>query len=177
LTHCGSAILSTSGDDQGRYAHALILLRYPLDMRFPAPVEQNDLDACLANYGKPGYEVGMLGNFYSIVACQLGDRSLANRLLLSVLHSYPHAPFYAMTETPTNGRAVFLTGEGAFLQQIIFGFTGLRFTAKGLTPEYHPELPAAWSSLELHNIVVRGKRVDVRVDKSGNISMAPPRSQ
>jgi trehalose/maltose hydrolase-like predicted phosphorylase len=165
--------LEHSGDEQGHYAHALILLTYPLDMRFPALVARNDLAECLANYGKPGYEVGMLGNIYSVVASQLGERDLATRLFLSVLHSYPHPPFYAMTETPTNGRAVFLTGEGAFLQQIIFGFTGLRFTANGLAPEYHPELPATWRSLELHNIMVRGRRVNVRVEKSGKMSITP----
>lgn len=162
-----------SGDEQGRYAHALILLTYPLAIKFPDAVKRNDLDACLENFGKPGYQVGMLGNFYSIVASELGDRSLAWRLFTSMLHSYSHPPFDVMTETPSNGRGVFLTAEGAFLQQIIFGFTGLRFTAKGLAPVHPPELPAAWNSIELRNIMIRGKRFDVRVGRGKKISITP----
>ncbi len=165
--------LEHSGDEQGRYAHALILLTYPLELPFSDQVRRNDLNACLANFGKPGYEVGMLGNFYSIVASQLGDGELAGRLFLSTLESYAKPPFDAMTETPTNGRAVFLTAEGAFLQQIIFGFTGLRFTDQGLAPEYPPQLPPGWQSLELRNIQIRGKRFNVRVERGHQIRITP----
>jgi trehalose/maltose hydrolase-like predicted phosphorylase len=153
--------LEHSGDVNGNYAHALILMTYPLDMKFSSSIERHDLDACLQNYGKPGYEVGMLGNIYSIVASQLEDRDLAYKLFSSLVNSYAHKPFEDMTETPSNGRAVFLTAEGAFLQQVIFGFTGLRLTDNGLQAEYPPLLPPTWQSLELRGIESRGKSYDV----------------
>ncbi|HET9177274.1 MAG TPA: hypothetical protein VFQ24_02845 [Terriglobia bacterium] len=163
--------LEHSGDEEGKYAHALILLTYPLGLNFPGAVEQNDLDACLKNFGKPGYEVGMLGNFYSIVASELGKCDLAYKLFLSMIRSYAQPPFEAMTETPGNGRAVFLTAEGAFLQQVIFGFTGLRFTDNGLEARYPPLLPPTWQSLELRGIKSRGKIYDVRVTSANKLVM------
>ncbi len=165
--------LEHSGDEQEKYAHALMLLTYPLGMKFSDTIKQNDLDACLMNFGKPGYEVGMLGNFYSIVASELGNRNLAYKLFLSMIRSYAQPPFKAMTETPSNGRAVFLTAEGAFLQQVIFGFTGLRLTDDGLKAEYPPLLPPTWQSLELRGIKSRGKTYDVKVTSTNKLVMTP----
>ena len=162
-----------SGDEEGEYAHALILLTYPLEMEFADGIKRNDLNACLKNFGKPGYEVGMLGNFYSVAASELGDQNTAYRLFLSTMRSYAKPPFYAMTETPDNNRTVFLTAEGAFLQQIIFGFTGLRFTNDGLTKKYKPLLPPSWQSLELRFIKIRGKSYNFRVTNENRLTMTP----
>ena len=147
-------------------------LGFSLTAGAPAQVTRNDLQECLHNFGKPGYEVGMLGNFYSIVASELGDRDLAYKLFLSMLRSYAKPPFYAMSETPGNNRFVFLTAEGAFLQLVIFGFTGLRFSHEELTRKYQPLLPPAWQSLELRGVNVKGKRYDIRVGQDGGLSMA-----
>jgi len=163
--------LEHAGDEAGQFAHALILLTYPLDVGFPDVVKRHDLQACLKNFGKPGYEVGMLGNFYSIVASELKDRDLAYKLFMSTIRSYAQPPFYAMTETPSNGRAVFLTAEGAFLQQVIFGFTGLRLTDEGLKGQYPPSLPLTWQSLEIRGISSRGKRYDIRVTSDNKLTM------
>jgi trehalose/maltose hydrolase-like predicted phosphorylase len=168
----GQHHLEHGGDTSGQYAHALILLTYPLEMDFPAQVKRNDLQECLRNFGKPGYEVGMLGNFYSVVASELGDRDLAYKLFLSMLRSYAKPPFYAMSETPGNNRFVFMTAEGAFLQQVIFGFTGLRFSEEGLTRKYPPLLPGVWQSLDLRGVNVKGKRYDIRVGRDGTLTMA-----
>lgn len=144
--------LAHAGDTAGDYAHGLILLTYPLNLNFSNAVKRNDLAACLKTFGKPGYEVGMMGNLYSIVAAQLGDRELASNLFTSMIRSYAHPPYDAMTETPTDGRAVFLTAEGAFLLPAL--------------------LPPAWRSLELHGIVSRGKCYEVRVWGDGKLTMS-----
>jgi trehalose/maltose hydrolase-like predicted phosphorylase len=162
-----------AGDEAGNYASLLILLTYPLEMNSTDELKRNDLRACLRTYGQPGYEVGMPGNFYSVVASELGDRELAYKLFIDIIRFYAKPPFYPMTETPSNNRSVFLTGEGAFLQQIVFGFSGLRFTDDGLKSVYPPQLPPTWQSLELHGIQVRGRRLDVRVGPGNTISMIP----
>ncbi len=163
--------LEHDGDVEGKYAHALALLIYPLELDSPENVKRNDLQSVLRNFGKPGYEVGMFGNFYSIIASELGDRDLAYRLFLDMLRSYAKPPFYAMSETPGNNRFVFLTAEGAFLQQILFGFTGLRFTREGLSPKYPPLLPPTWQSLELRGLNVKGTKRTVRVGQGGKLVM------
>ena len=90
-----------------------------------------------------------------------------------MIRSYAQPPFDAMTETPSNNRAVFLTAEGAFLQQVIFGFTGLRLTDDGLKGSYAPLLPPGWQSLELHHIPIRGRFYDARIDSQNRLTIVP----
>ncbi len=99
------------------------------------------------------------------------DGDLAYRLFLDMLRSYAKPPFYAMSETPANNRFVFLSAEGAFLQQILFGFTGLRFSQEGLTAKYPPLLPPTWQSLELRNISIKGRKHSVRIEQGGKLEL------
>ena len=161
--------LEHTGDFEGKYAHTLPMLTYPLEMDRPDEVKRNDLNLALRNFGKPGYEVGMLGNFYSIVASELGEGELASRLFLDTMRSYAKPPFYGMSQTPANNRFIFLTAEGAFLQQLIFGFTGLRFSNGGLSPRFPPVLPAGWQSLDLRGINLNGKKHTVRIQQGGKL--------
>ncbi len=72
-----------------------------------------------------------------------------------------------LSETPTNDAVNFVTGAGGFLQQVIFGWTGLRMGEGGLDPAFPALLPSHIPRLVLRNVQVRGKRYDVVVDSSG----------
>jgi trehalose/maltose hydrolase-like predicted phosphorylase len=61
----------------------------------------------------------------------------------------------------------FVTGAGGFLQQVIFGYTGLRFGTTGVAPAFAPILPSSVRRLVLRNVHVGGKRYDVVVDSAG----------
>jgi len=85
-------------------------------------------------------------------------------------HSYRahiKGPFLMLSETPANDAVNFVTGAGGFLQQVIFGWTGLRIGERGLEPAFPPLLPSSVKRLVLRNISVRGKRYDVIVDSAG----------
>ena len=69
--------------------------------------------------------------------------------------------------SPTNDAVNFVTGAGGFLQQVIYGWTGLRLGERGLEPTFPPVLPSTVKRLVLRKIQVRGKRYDVIVDASG----------
>ncbi len=58
-----------------------------------------------------------------------------------------------------------ITGAGAFLQQFMYGFTGLRLSEKGLVQEYTPMLPSGVKRLALRNVTVRGRRKDIEIQK------------
>jgi trehalose/maltose hydrolase-like predicted phosphorylase len=73
--------------------------------------------------------------------------------------------FPARNERPS----IFLTAEGAFLQQSIFGFTGLRFSSGGLSPRFPPMLPAGWQDLELRGINLNGKKRTIRIQQGGKL--------
>jgi trehalose/maltose hydrolase-like predicted phosphorylase len=73
-----------------------------------------------------------------------------------------------LSETPDKKDAVnFVTGAGGFLQQVIYGYTGLRLGEKGLMPEFAPVLPSRITRLVLRNVYSQGKRYDVVVDSAG----------
>ena len=75
----------------------------------------------------------MMGStLLSVDAAELGDRALLDSLLP---HSYPAAAAGALPDAVGDARkndAVnFVTGAGGFLQQVIFGYTGLRIGREG----------------------------------------------
>ena len=103
----------------------------------------------------------------AVDAAELGDRALVDSLLP---HSYQHwlkGPFLMLSETPTNNAVNFLTGAGSFLQQVIYGYTGLRWGEDGLEPVFEPVLPSGITRLALRNVYSRGQRYDIVVDSRG----------
>jgi trehalose/maltose hydrolase-like predicted phosphorylase len=83
-------------------------------------------------------------------------------------------PFNARTETANNNVAYFMTGSGAYIQNLVYGFTGLRTRAQGLVEAYPPVLPQEWRSLTLKNVSFRGQHMDIRVarDASGAVRLS-----
>jgi hypothetical protein len=47
----------------------------------------------------------------------------------------------------------------------LYGFSGLRVAEKGLVEAYPPILPAAWKSMTLKNIKIRGEHYDFIIDR------------
>jgi len=111
----------------------------------------------------------MMGStLLSVDAAELGDRALLDSLLPHSYRSWIQGPFLMLSETPDKKDAVdFLTGAGGFLQQVIYGWTGLRVGDKGLEPAFPPLLPSRIKRLTLRNLYSRGKRYDVVVDSTG----------
>ena len=72
-----------------------------------------------------------------------------------------------LSETPANHAVNFLTGAGGFLQQVIYGYTGLRVGNGGLETRFPPVLPSHIRRLVLRGVHVRGKAYDVIVDSAG----------
>ena len=78
-------------------------------------------------------------------------------------------PFNVRTETATNNTGYFITAAGGLLQNILYGFSGLRIEPEGLVATYPPVLPPTWTSLTLRGIHFRGatRTVTIRRDASG----------
>ena len=81
----------------------------------------------------------------SVGAAELGDRRLVDSLLPYSYRNHLKGPFLLPSETPTNNAVGFLTGAGGFLQQVIFGYTGLRLGDRGLEPAFPPDAALAAS--------------------------------
>ncbi len=141
------------------------LLTYPLELPMSERVSFNDLDYALRLLAQQGAGGMMTITLYPLVAAQLNQRTLIDSLLVRKTYErYPHGPFMVLSETPTNQSVNFLTGAGGFLQQFIFGYTGLRLTEYGLVPKFKPILPSSIKKLTVHNVHSRGKRFDAVVE-------------
>jgi hypothetical protein len=143
------------------------LLAYPLGVPMSPRAKRAQLEQAVARLLQEGPGAMMGSTILSVGAAELNDRTMVDSLLP---HSYrPHlkGPFLMLSETPTNDAVNFVTGAGGFLQQVIFGWTGLRLGERGLEPAFAPLLPSGVQRLILCNVSVRGKRHDVIVDHAG----------
>ena len=143
------------------------LLAYPLGIPMSARAKRAHLDQAVKQLLKGGGGAMMGSTLLSVGAAELGNRAMIDSLLPHSYRGHLKGPFLMLSETPTNDAVNFVTGAGGFLQQVIFGYTGLRLGEQGLEPAFPPLLPSRISRLLLRNLHVRGKRYDVLVDSTG----------
>lgn len=137
-----------------------ILLQYPLEMKQDHEVIKDNLKYAVDEMEKSGGGVMMGVTFMPIVAAQLNDYTLFNKLVPQTYEHNLKPPYNVITETAKNVNYNFLTGAGGFLQQVIFGYTGLRITDDGLNSSFKPMLPNGVTKLELRNFKYRGSAYD-----------------
>ncbi len=140
------------------------LLWYPLDRSYSAQQTRQAIEAMLSRVRNQRSGAMMGTEFYPILAAQIGDRSAIGQLLGPLCFPYLRPPFQVIAETPRNENTNFLTGAGAFLQQFIFGYTGLRLGSNGLERKFRPTLPPGLRRVVLKNITVRGRRETLTFD-------------
>ena len=143
------------------------LLAYPLGVQMSDRAKRRTLEPAVRKLttGPGGALMGAA--LLSVDAAELGDRALVDSLLPFSYERWMQGPFLMLSETPTNKAVHFLTGAGSFLQQVIFGYTGLRIGDSGLEPAFPPVLPSRIKRLVLRGIHVRGQRYDVILDAGG----------
>jgi trehalose/maltose hydrolase-like predicted phosphorylase len=152
---------------------AVPLLAYPLALPMSDDVKRNDLMHTVKQLeSRPRRSAMMSHVLYPVVAAELDDQALVDRLVRPSYEGHLRPPFDAIAERPIDDAVNFVTGAGAFLQQVIFGYTGLRLTADGLAPVYKPTLPAGIRRIVLRNFFSRGTTLDIVVDR-GRARFAP----
>ncbi|MGN6192474.1 MAG: glycoside hydrolase family 65 protein, partial [Rhodanobacteraceae bacterium] len=72
------------------------------------------------------------------------------------------------TETATNNAGYLLATSAGFVQNFLYGLSGLRINDNGLDAEYAPILPPDWKSVTLRDISFRGKHYDVTIGRGAN---------
>ncbi len=143
------------------------LLAYPLGIPMSVRAKRAHLDQAVRQLLSGGEGAMMGSTLLSVGAAELGDRAMVDTLLPHSYRSHLKGPFLMLSETPTNDAVDFVTGAGGFLQQVIYGYTGLRFGAKGIEPAFAPILPSSVKRLVLRNVHIGGRRYDVVVDSTG----------
>ena len=107
----------------------------------------------------------MLLAMIDVEAAELGDAKAAEYWLQRQQGGFLKPPFDVRSETVTNNTTHILATSAGFLQDFLFGFSGLRITETGLEQRYGPILPESVGSLELRNIKFRGDRTDYLITR------------
>ncbi|GGA49712.1 kojibiose phosphorylase [Dyella nitratireducens] len=153
----------------------LPLLSYPsLDMPMSAQVRRSDYQYATQALEHAQHMNSMGFEPLSIAAATAGNQAEASKwfeanLTLNVIKP----PFNVRTETPTNNTGYFMTASGGLLQNILYGFTGLRIEEQGLMQAYPPMLPPHWKRLTLKHLTFRGQPMDITLqrDAGGNVTI------
>jgi protein-glucosylgalactosylhydroxylysine glucosidase len=139
------------------------LLSYPLAIPMSEDAKRNNFSNAVKAQDAEGTGAMMGCTFLPIVAAELGDRASFDRLIPISYQEHLRPPFNSFSETPKNNATNFVTGAGGLLQQVVFGYTGLRLTEDGLTKKFAPMLPSGVTKLSLKNFRVRGKAFNLEV--------------
>jgi trehalose/maltose hydrolase-like predicted phosphorylase len=144
------------------------LLSYPsLDLQMSQKVRRNDYDYIMISVRQGHHEPHGMGMApASIAAAAAGDTASAVAWLQRNFSSgLIKPPFNVRTETTTNNTGYFVTASGGFLQNLLYGFSGLRVAEKGLVEAYPAILPAEWKSMTLKDVTIRGEHYDIIIDR------------
>ncbi|HEY0230927.1 MAG TPA: glycoside hydrolase family 65 protein [Dokdonella sp.] len=147
---------------------SLPMLSLPsLDAAMSAQVRRNDYERALRPILASHHDPNSMGLApMSISAAINGDLDNAVRWLQgNFTGDVLKGPFNVRTETARNNTGYFVTASAGFLQNLVYGFTGLRIEDKGLVEAYPPMLPPSWTSLTLKRIAFRGAHYDIRVER------------
>jgi len=140
------------------------LLAYPLALPMSAAAKRNDLAAAVGRLKTEGGGAMMTVTLYAVVAGELGERALVDTLMPFSYREHLRPPFAVLAETAHNQAVNFLTGAGAFLQQVVYGWAGLRLGDNGVKPAFRPAPPSSVRRLTLTNVPVRSGRYDIIVE-------------
>jgi len=150
---------------------SLPMLSLPaLDLAMNPQVRRNNYDAAIGPVLSSSRDPNSMGLApLSITAATVGDETHAIAWLeKNFTGGVVKSPFAVRTETATNNTGYFITASAGFLQNLIFGLTGLRIEDSGLNPAYPPLLPPSWRSMTLKNVAFRGKRYDIHVERTAD---------
>ena len=136
------------------------LLQYPWGYAMPSKLALDDI-----NYYVPRTDPG--GPSMSDAVNLIDNASLGTPGCASYVYTErSYEPFIRdvfdqFSETRTGGAFTFMTGIGGFLQEFLYGYSGMRWGANSV--ELNPSLNAEIGGIVLHNLQWRGRTFTVTI--------------
>ncbi|MBU6258109.1 MAG: glycoside hydrolase family 65 protein [Burkholderiales bacterium] len=155
---------------------SLPMLALPsLDLARSAAVRRNDYDYAMQPIRDSRRDPNSMGYAPNSIAAAVAgnDAEAIAWFRRSLTTAAVKPPFNVRTESAENNAGYFVTSSAGAVQNLIYGFSGLRLEPGGLVPRYAPLLPGTWKSLTLKGLTVRGKRFDIvlRRGASGRVEL------
>jgi trehalose/maltose hydrolase-like predicted phosphorylase len=142
------------------------LLQYPWAYPMSAGVAQNDLDYYVPRSDPGGPSMSDAVN--SIDTSALGSPGCASYVYTErSIEPFIRDVFDQFSETKTGGAFTFMTGIGGFLQEFLYGYSGLRFDALGV--QLAPSLSGGIGGIVLHQLRWQGRTFNVAIGRRGTI--------
>ena len=138
----------------------VVMLQYPWQYPMPSRVANADL-AYYAPRVDPVFGPSMTDAIHSIDSAALGDACASWTYLERSSTPFERGPFDQFAETRHGGTFTFLTGMGGFVQEFVYGFTGVRWNADALV--LAPLLPPQMRGLTLTGLSWQGRHFDVAI--------------
>jgi trehalose/maltose hydrolase-like predicted phosphorylase len=136
------------------------LLQYPLHVPMSHSLALRDLNyyAARSDPGGPS----MTDAISAIDAADLGVPGCsAGVYTLRSVEPFMRDPFDQFSETRTGGAFTFMTGIGGFLQEFLYGYSGMRFDDRAVRLD--PILAGGMGGVVLHGVAWHGRRFTVAV--------------
>ncbi len=138
----------------------MTLLQYPWEFPMPASVAQNDLNFYVPRTDPTGPSMSDAVN--SIDSSNLGSPGCASFVYTERSYQpFIRDVFDQFSETKTGGAFTFMTGIGGFLQEFLYGYSGLRWESGGRAAGPKPD--SQLSGVVLHNLSWKGRVFTVSV--------------
>ena len=142
----------------------VVLLTFPWEYPQPAQVDRSNLEYYTPHYDPDG--PAMTDSVNGIVAAELGLGCSSWTYTLRSVDPFAKPPYEQFTEARSGqGVFTFLTGEGGFLQEFLYGYPGLRWREDRvrLDPSLPPQLAGG---LRLTGLRWQGRVFDLALDTS-----------
>lgn len=149
----------------------------PLDLAMNSEVRRNDYNFAVKSLTDLTPNANgindMVPVILSIDAAAVGDAEESYKRLNFSNGPFLKPPFNVRSETPGNNHLYILCVSSGFLENFLYGFTGLRLTDQGLAAVYPPVLPSAWRSVTIKGIKLHGPVYDYVIsrDETGKVQL------
>lgn len=138
-----------------------------LDLPMDVQTRRRNYDYAIAPITQASRDPNSMGLMpLSIAAATAGDAAAASDWYQrNITANVLKPPYNVRTETATNNTGYFMTASGGLLQNLLYGFSGLRIRDDGLVQAYAPMLPPHWRAMTLKGVTFRGQRLDITVQR------------
>ena len=153
-----------SGYDGGLIKQAdVTLLEYPWGYTMPSPVAESNINYYASRTDPSGPSMSDAVN--AIDTSALGAPGCASFVYTQRSEKpFIRDVFDQFSETRTGGVLTFMTGIGGFLQEFIYGYSGLRWNAQAV--QLSPSLTSQLDGIVLHGLSWHGRRFTVTIGQN-----------
>jgi trehalose/maltose hydrolase-like predicted phosphorylase len=138
----------------------VVMMQYPWSAAIAKPVAQNDLDFYVRKVDPNGPSMTDAIHMIDTAALNTAGCSVQTFLQRSI-DPYERGPFDQISENPQGGAFTFVTGVGGFLQEFVYGLTGLRWDENAVVLD--PMLPPQMKGLHLTGLQWHGRSFDIAI--------------